>query len=68
MNIIFNNIDEIGVFNNGDGSYSVELYMSTTTGERVAVKIPRSSLDMSLTNDYDGMSMELKLEGMVSAI
>lgn len=68
MGINFNNIDEIGVFHNDDGSYSVELYMSTTTGERVTVKMPRSSLDMNLTSSYEGMSIELKLEGMVSSI
>lgn len=68
MSIGFNHIDEIGVFHNDDGSYSVELYMSTTTGERVTIKMPRSSLDLNLTNSYEGMSMELKLEGMVSSI
>ena len=68
MSVDFNNIDEIGVFHNDDGSYSVELYMSTTSGERVTVKMPRSSLNMSITNSYNGVSMELKLEGMVSSI
>lgn len=68
MNVNLNNIDEIGVFHNDDGSYSVELYMSTTAGERVTVKMPHSSLNMSLTGGYDGMSIELKLEGMVSSI
>ena len=68
MSINLSNIDEIGVFHNNDGSYSVELYMSTTTGDRVVVKMPRASLDLALTNSYEGMSMELKLEGMVSSI
>lgn len=68
MEVNFNNIDEIGVFHNDDGSYSVEVYMSTTTGERVTVKMPRSSLDMRLMSNCDGMTMELTLEGMVSSI
>jgi len=68
MNVNLNNIDEVGVFHNDDGSYSVELYMSTTTGERVTVKIPRSSLEMCLTNSCEGMSMELKLEGRVNVV
>ena len=66
MMISRNGIDEINVFNNGDGSYSVELNMSTTEGEHFTVKIPRSSLDMNLTSSYKGMSsIELKLEGTV---
>ena len=68
MEVNFNDIDEIGVFHNDDGSYSVELYMSTTTKERITVKMPRSSLDMNFTSSYDGMSIELKLEGMVGSI
>ena len=68
MGVNFNNVDEIGVFHNDDGSYSVELYMSTTTGERITVKMPRSSLDISLTSSYDGMYMELKLEGAVNSL
>lgn len=68
MEVNFNDIDEIGVFHNDDGSYSVEVYMSTTTGERVTVKMPRSSLDMRLINSCDGMTIELTLEGMVSSI
>ena len=42
--------------------------MSTTTGERITVKMPRSSLDISLTSSYDGMYMELKLEGAVNSL
>ena len=68
MNVNLNNIDEIGVFHNEDGSYSVELYMSTATGERITVKIPRSSLEMRLTNSCEGMSMELKLEGLINGV
>lgn len=68
MEVNFNDIDEIGVFHNDDGSYSVELYMSTTAGERVTIKMPRSSLGMNLTNSCDGMTIELNLEGMVSSI
>lgn len=68
MEVNFNNIDEIGVFHNDDGSYSVELYMSTTTKERVTVKIPCSSLDIRLINSCDGMTIELTLEGMVNSI
>jgi hypothetical protein len=68
MEVNFNSIDEIGVFHKDDGSYSVELYMSTITGERITVKMPRSSLDMNWTSSYEGMSIELKLEGAVSSI
>lgn len=69
MSINFNNnIDEINVFHNDDGSYTVELYMSTTTGEQFTIKMPYSSLDLNYFKSYDGMSMELKLEGMVSSI
>ena len=69
MSINFNNIDEIGVFHNDDGSYLVELYMSTTTGERVTMTMPQASLDLSLSTGYgEGMSIELKLEGMVSLL
>ena len=68
MNVNLNNIDEIGIFRNDDGKYSVELYMSTTAGEPVIVKIPRSSLEMRLTNSCEGLSMELKLEGLVNVV
>lgn len=64
----FNNIDEINIFNNGDGTYSLEMHISTNTNERATFTIPRARLDINLTSDYDGMSMELKLEGMVSSI
>lgn len=63
-----NNIDEINMFNNGDGTYSLEMYISTNTNERVIFTIPRAGLDISLTSSYEGMSMELKLEGMVNSI
>ena len=64
-----NNIDEIGIFPNNDGSYSAELYITTTEGNRMTIKIPRSSLDINLINGgYNGMSIELKLEGMVSLL
>lgn len=63
-----NNIDEINIFNNGDGTYSLEMYISTNTNERVIFTMPRAGLDISLTSSYEGMSTELKLEGMVSSI
>ena len=44
------------------------MHISTNTNERATFTIPRAGLDISLTSDYDGMSMELKLEGMVSSI
>lgn len=69
MMISRNGIDEINIFNNGDGSYSVELYMCTTEGEHFTVKMPRSALDMNLTSSYKGTSsIELKLEGTVNSI
>ena len=68
MMINCNSIDEINVFNNRDGAYSLEMYMSTNINERVIFTIPRAGLNISLTNGYDGMSMGLKLEGMVSSI
>lgn len=59
------NIDEIGIFPNGDGSYSAELYITTTEGKRMTIKMPHSSLDINLTGGK-GMFVELKLEGKVS--
>ena len=69
MGINLNNIDEINVFNNGDGSYSIEMHMSTTADDRVTMTMPRASLDLSLSTGYgERMTIELKLEGMVSSI
>lgn len=69
MEVNFNNIDEINVFNNGDGSYSIEMNMSTTNNDRVTMTIPQASLDLSLSTVYgERMTIELKLEGMVSSI
>lgn len=69
MNVNLNNIDEINVFNNGDGSYSIEMHMSTTTNDRATITMPRASLNLGLSTGYgEGMIVELKLEGMVSSI
>ena len=66
MNVNLNNIDEINVFNNGDGSYLIEMHMSTTTNDRATITMPRASLDLSLSTGYgEGMTVELKLEGLV---
>lgn len=61
------NIDEINIFNNGDGSYLLKMYMSTTN-DCITVTVPKATLDISLTCGRTEQSMELKLEGMVDSI
>ena len=53
------NVDEINIFNNGDGTYSAEI---NTAGKTII--IPPSYLDIKLTNDIrGGLSAEIQLEG-----
>ena len=61
-------IDEINIFNNGDGSYLLKLYMSTDMHECITVTVPKATLDVSLTCGRMEQSMELKLEGTVDSI
>ena len=61
-------IDEINIFNNGDGSYLLKMYMSKGTNERITVTVPKATLDISLTCGRMEQSMELKLEGTVDSI
>jgi hypothetical protein len=38
------------------------------TGDRINVKIPHASLDINLASSYEGMFVDLKLEGSVSSL
>ena len=52
------NVDEINIFNNGDGTYSAEI---NTDGKTIT--IPRSYLDINLKSGIDGLSVEIQIEG-----
>lgn len=59
-----NSIDEINAYNNGDGSFCIDIFLSDAQGNRVTVKMPRATLDLSLTSGYDmAAEMELELKG-----
>lgn len=63
-----NKIDEINIYNNGDGSYALEMYMSTSTTERAILTIPRTPLRMNISSAYGGeVEIELKLEGTIES-
>jgi hypothetical protein len=63
-----NHIDEINIYNNGDGSYALEMYMSTSATERAILKIPRTPLRMNISSICIGeMEIELKLEGAIES-
>jgi hypothetical protein len=62
------NIDEINIFNNGDGSYLLKMYMSTDTNECITITVPKAKLDISLTCGRMEQSLELNLEGTVDSI
>lgn len=53
------NVDEINIFNNGDGTYSAEI---NTDGKTIV--IPRAYLDLRLEKSIGGgLSAEIQLEG-----
>lgn len=59
-----NSIDEINAYNNGNGSFCIDIFLSDAQGNRVTVKIPCATLDLSLTSGYDmAAEIELQLKG-----
>ena len=64
-----NAIDEINAYRNKDGTYEINIHLWNTSNEPVTIKIPRASIDMSLSHNHSfNIEVELRMYGEHVAI